>query len=95
MVLQLDNLSQVIRTAGDPLKATRLASAAKAHQGRTGTSLGWLLSEQEGRTGREGLSEQEAARIWEEGQALSLDEALEEAVALARAADVQRVSQDA
>jgi tetratricopeptide (TPR) repeat protein len=95
IVLQLDNLSQVIRTAGDPLKATRLAGAAKAHQGRTGTSLGWLLSEQEGRTGREGLSEQEAARVWEEGQALSLEEALEEAIALARAANVQRVARDA
>src|SRR5437773_3231143 len=70
LVLQLDNLSQVIRAQGDPRRATRLASAAKAHQRSTGTSLGQLLSEQEGRTGTEGLSEVEAAKAWEEGQRL-------------------------
>jgi len=84
MVLQLDNLSQVIRADGDPGKATRLASAAKTHQRSTGTSIGQLLSEQEGRTGREGLSEGMAAQAWAEGQLLSLDQALEEAVAAVR-----------
>jgi len=84
MVLQLDNLSQVIRQDGDPVRATRLAGAAKAHQATSGTSLGWLLSEQEGRTGREGLSEDEAARAWAEGQAMSLERALAEAVAAAQ-----------
>jgi predicted ATPase/class 3 adenylate cyclase len=84
LVLQLDNLSQIIRRDGDPARATRLAAAAKAHQQATGTSLGQLLSEQEGRTGREGLSQQDAAKIWAEGQALPLDRALEEAVAAAR-----------
>src|SRR5438132_928806 len=84
LVLQLDNLSQVIRAQGDPGRATRLASAAKAHQRSTGTSLGQLLSEQEGRTGTEGLSEVEAANAWAEGQRLTLDQALAEAVAAAR-----------
>jgi tetratricopeptide (TPR) repeat protein len=83
LVLQLDNLSQVIRLT-DAVKATRLAGAAKAHQAKTGTNIGWLLSEQEGRTGREGLSEEEGARVWAEGQSLSLEEALEDAVATAR-----------
>src|SRR5438552_131492 len=67
-----------------PVRATRLAGAAKAHQATSGTSLGWLLSEQEGRTGREGLSEDEAARAWAEGQAMSLEQALAEAVAAAQ-----------
>jgi tetratricopeptide (TPR) repeat protein len=84
MVLQLDNLSQVIRVDGDPYGATRLASAGKAHQATTGTSLGTLLSEQEGRTGREGLSQDIADRAWAEGQSLPLEEALAEAIAIAR-----------
>jgi len=86
MVLQLDNLSQVIRAGGDPGTATRLASAARVHQRSTGTGIGQLLSEQEGRTGREGLSPQDAEKVWTEGQALTLDQALEEAVAAARRA---------
>ena len=86
MVLQLDNLSQVIRADGDPGTATRLASAARVHQRSTGTGIGQLLSEQEGRTGREGLSPQDAEKVWTEGQALTLDQALEEAVAAARRA---------
>ncbi len=86
MVLQLDNLSQVIRVDGDPGTATRLASAARVHQRSTGTGIGQLLSEQEGRTGREGLSPQDAEKVWTEGQALTLDQALEEAVAAARRA---------
>ena len=86
MVLQLDNLSQIIRADGDPVKATRLASAAKLYQRSKGINIGRLLSEQEGRTGREGLSEDDAERVWAEGQTLPLDQALEEAVAAARGA---------
>jgi predicted ATPase/class 3 adenylate cyclase len=95
IVLQLDNLSQVIRAEGDPLTATRLASAARAHQAKTGTNIGWLLSEQEGRTGREGLSADDADRAWAEGQSLSLEEALEEAVAIARRQASSSLKQDA
>jgi len=94
MVLQLDNLSQVIRADGSPLLAARLASAAKAHQRSTGTSLGQLLSEQEGRTGIEGLSEAEAAKAWSEGQGLTLDGALAEAIAAARHATPTPLSRD-
>ena len=95
LVLQLDNLSQVIRAQGDPRRATRLASAAKAHQRSTGTSLGQLLSEQEGRTGTEGMSEVEAAEAWAEGQRLTLDQALAEAVAAARNRTSTPVNRDA
>jgi predicted ATPase/class 3 adenylate cyclase len=84
LVLQLDNLSQIIRADGDPARAARLASAAKAHQRSTGTSLGQLLSEQEGRTGTEGLSEADGAKAWVAGQGLTLEQALAEAVAAAR-----------
>jgi predicted ATPase/class 3 adenylate cyclase len=95
LVLQLDNLSQVIRLEGDPYCATRLASAAKFHQGSSGTNLGQLLSEQEGRTGREGLSEEDGARAWAEGQSLGLDEALAEAIAAASKPVVPSSASDA
>ncbi|TMD81692.1 MAG: adenylate/guanylate cyclase domain-containing protein [Chloroflexi bacterium] len=94
MVLQLDNLSQVIRADGDPVTATRLASAAKVHQRSTGTGIGQLLSEQEGRTGREGLSAQDAEKLWTAGQALTLDQALEEAISAARRATTSNAKRD-
>jgi hypothetical protein len=83
IVLQLDNLAEVIRRDGDPYRGARLASAGKTLQAATGASLGALLSKQEGRTGREGLSEAEAARALAEGQRLTIEEALQEALAAA------------
>jgi len=76
IILQLDNLSVTARSQGDPVRATRLAAAAVALQTSTGTGLGGLLSQREGRTGREGLTETEAASVWAEGQALALEEAI-------------------
>ncbi len=76
LVVEVDNLSVIARLRGDPLRATRLAAAAAAHQVRSGTGLAGLLTIQEGRTGREGLSEEEASRAWAEGQAMSLSQAV-------------------
>jgi predicted ATPase/class 3 adenylate cyclase len=76
ITLQLDNLSIIARAEGDPVRATRLAAAAVAQQTLTGTGLGGLLSQREGRTGREGLAEKEAAIAWAEGQALTVDQAI-------------------
>ena len=75
ITLQLDNLSVIVRHEGDPVRATRLAAAAVAQGTLTGTGLGALLSQREGRTGREELSDTDAATAWAEGQALTLDEA--------------------
>lgn len=75
ITLQLDNLSVVVRHEGDPVRATRLAAAAVAQGTLSGTGLGALLSQREGRSGREGLSDTDAATAWAEGQALTLDEA--------------------
>jgi tetratricopeptide (TPR) repeat protein len=80
ITLQLDNLSVIARKEGDAVRATRLAAAAVAQQAMTGTDLGGLLSYQEGRTGREGLSEADAAKAWAEGQRLSLEEAVAYAI---------------
>jgi len=76
LVVQVDNLSVIARRAGDPVRATRLAAAAAAHQVSSGTGLAGLLTVQEGRTGREGLSEDAASRAWAEGQAMTLAEAV-------------------
>ena len=76
MVLQLDNLSALARQDGDFQRAGRLWAAASAHQISSGTGLGRLLREEEGRTGREGLSDDEVARVWAEGQAMSLEQAV-------------------
>ncbi len=76
ITLQLDNLSGIARKEGDTVRATRLAAAAVAQQVVTGTGLGGLLANQEGRTGREGLGEAEAAKAWAEGQALTFEEAI-------------------
>jgi tetratricopeptide (TPR) repeat protein len=76
LVVQLDNLSVIARLGGDPVRAARLAAAASAHQVSTGTGLAALLTTQEGRTGREGLSEEAAARAWAEGQAMNLEQAI-------------------
>lgn len=76
ITLQLDNLSVIAREDGDLVRATRLAAAAVAQQAVTGTSLGGLLSYQEGRTGREGLNEVDAAKAWAEGHALTLEDAI-------------------
>jgi predicted ATPase/class 3 adenylate cyclase len=76
IILQLDNLSVIARSEGDPVRGTRLAAAAVALQTSTGTGLGGLLSQREGRTGREGLTETAAATAWAEGQRLTLDEAI-------------------
>ncbi|MDQ6708981.1 MAG: hypothetical protein M3Z11_00345, partial [Candidatus Dormibacteraeota bacterium] len=76
LVIQLDNLSVTARLKGDPLRATRLAAAAAVHRATTGTALAGLLTVQENRTGREGLSEDVAAQAWAEGQAMTLKEAV-------------------
>jgi predicted ATPase/class 3 adenylate cyclase len=76
MVLQLDNLSALARHDGDFPRAARLWAAASAHQESSGTGLGRLLREEEGRTGREGLEDDEAARVSAEGQAMSLEQAV-------------------
>jgi tetratricopeptide (TPR) repeat protein len=50
--------------------------SALARQVSSGTGLGRLLREEERRTGREGLDDDEAARVWAEGQAMSLEQAV-------------------
>jgi tetratricopeptide (TPR) repeat protein len=79
LVFQVDNLSVIARLGGDLVTAARLAAAASAHQVTSGTGLAGLVATQEGRTGREGLTEEDASKAWAEGQAMSLEQAVAEA----------------
>jgi predicted ATPase/class 3 adenylate cyclase len=76
IVLELDNLSVLAGLKGDAVRAAVLAGAQAAHQESSGTGLGNLLKEQEGRTGREGLDRQDTAKAWADGQAMSLAQAV-------------------
>jgi predicted ATPase/class 3 adenylate cyclase len=76
LVLELDNMSVLSRMDGEPMRAARLAAASSTYQATSGTGLAHLLREQEGRTGREGLTDQEAAKAWAEGQAMTLEQAV-------------------
>ncbi|MEA2633681.1 MAG: hypothetical protein QOH92_448 [Chloroflexota bacterium] len=76
IVLQLDNLSALARHDGDFERAARLWGAASTLQESSGTGLGRMLREEEGRTGTEGLDGDEAARVLAEGQAMSLEQAV-------------------
>ncbi|HVH65596.1 MAG TPA: adenylate/guanylate cyclase domain-containing protein [Candidatus Acidoferrum sp.] len=84
IIFQLDRLSAVASQDGDPIRATRLAAAAVKHQATTGTELGGLVTQLEGRLSREGLSDADEAKAWAEGQAMSLDEAVAYALELAQ-----------
>jgi hypothetical protein len=53
-----------------------LWGAASAFQESSGTGLGRMLREEERRTGREGLDDDEAARMLAEGQAMNLEQAV-------------------
>jgi len=92
IVLELDNLSVLARLKGDVVRAAVLAGAQAAHQESSGTILGNLLKEQEGRTGREDLDQQDAATAWAQGQAMSLAQAV--AYALEDADAGERVAND-
>jgi predicted ATPase/class 3 adenylate cyclase len=76
IVLELDNLSVLAGLKGDAVRAAVLAGAQAAHQESSGTGLGNLLKEQEGRTGREFLDRQDTAKAWADGQAMSLAQAV-------------------
>ena len=76
IVMLLDDAAQLARIEGDPVRATHLAGAAAAHQASSGAGLGTMLNLQEGWTGREGLSDEDGAKAWAEGQAMSVEQAV-------------------
>ncbi|HET9848234.1 MAG TPA: tetratricopeptide repeat protein [Candidatus Dormibacteraeota bacterium] len=76
LILQLDNFSALALRKREFVRAARLWGASRNLQETSGTGLVRLSRGDEGRTGREGLREEEAATAWADGQALSLDEAV-------------------
>ena len=76
LILQLDNFSALALHKGEFARAATLWGASRNLQETSGTGLVRISRGTEGRTGREGLTEEEATRAWAEGRAFSMDEAV-------------------
>jgi len=73
----LDDFAQLAGLEGNPLRAAKLAGAAAAHQASSGAGLGAVVNVAEGR----GIPTEDAdKRAWTEGQAMSLDTAVDYAL---------------
>jgi len=87
IALLLDDWAELALAEGDVLRSTRLAGAGAAFQASSGADLGTIINRTQGRPGRDertyDAAEVEAA--WQEGQAMSLDEAV--AYAMSQADD--------
>ena len=75
IAILLDDYSQISREQGDPLRAARLGGAAAALQATSGAGLASVINTQEGRT-RSGLPDDAEDRAWEEGQAMTMEQAI-------------------
>ena len=76
LILQLDNFSALALRKREFVRSATLWGASRNLQETSGTGLVRLSRGDDGRTGREGLREEEATTAWADGQALSLDEAV-------------------
>ena len=76
IAFQLDNLSAVARARGDAVRATRLAGAAARQRATSGALLAGRVSELESRNPREGLDEADGEKAWNEGQAMTVEQAV-------------------
>ena len=75
-VLVLDDAADVETLEGNRGRAIRLAAAAAAHQATIGAGLGAVLNIEEGRHRRENLTDENEQRAWDEGQAMTVEQAV-------------------
>jgi predicted ATPase/class 3 adenylate cyclase len=85
IVLLLDDAGQVEQLAGNRALALRLAAAAAAHQKASGAGLGAIVNVTEQRIRIDDLSAVEDQRAWAEGMAMTIDQAVAEALGSADA----------
>ena len=83
----LSELAAVAMTGGDAAHAVRLQSAAESVEDSIGTGLARATSrrEERARAVRQLVGDQDLAGVWDEGQAMTVEEAV--AYALEEAAD--------
>jgi predicted ATPase len=75
-VLVLDDAADVETMEGNRGRAIRLAAAAAAHQATIGAGLGAVLNIDEGRNRRDDLTDEKEQRAWDEGQAMTVEQAV-------------------
>ena len=76
IALLLDDAGEVAMAEGDRTAGIKLASAAAAHQGTSGTGLGSILNVEESRTRHDTVSGEEDERAWAEGQSMTIEQAV-------------------
>jgi len=81
IVFFLDDAASVAEVCGDHLRALRLAGAAAAHQASTGAGLGTIVGTEEGRNWLQSISTDDQRLAWDQGQAMTVDQAVDYALA--------------
>ena len=76
IVLLLDDAASVAKLQGDADRALRLAGAAARQQEATGVALASIVNVNEGRAWKETIDTPDEERAWNEGQAMSVDDAI-------------------
>ncbi|HET7465442.1 MAG TPA: adenylate/guanylate cyclase domain-containing protein [Candidatus Dormibacteraeota bacterium] len=79
IVVFLDDAAAIAKLEGDTLSALRLAGAAARHQMASGAALAGLINVNEGRPWEEMISSPDERKAWDEGQAMSIAQAVAEA----------------
>lgn len=80
IALLLDDAGEVEWLDGNRTLALRLSAAAAAHQATSGIGLGSILNTEEGRTLREDMVDDQDRRAWDEGTAMTIEQAVADAL---------------
>jgi len=81
IVIYLDDWAALAKVQGDLTRALRLAGAAEKARMTTGAALAEIINVNEGRSWPEMINTPEEKRAWSEGEAMSLEQAVDYALA--------------
>jgi len=81
IVVLLDDTAALAQLDGDMRRALRLGGAAAAHRATTGAGLGMIIGLEQGWTWQDSLTDETRRKAWAEGGALTIDQAVAEALA--------------
>jgi len=80
IALLLDDAGEVEWLDGNRTLAMRLSAAAAVHQATSGVGLGSILNTEEGRTRWEDMVDDRDRRAWDEGKAMTIEQAVADAL---------------